>query len=65
MPAYHVVLRHPHDREELRVVSVPGDLDVGYSFTFEGAEWIVVSKESGERHGVTSSSVLVCDRRST
>jgi hypothetical protein len=65
MPAHHVVLRHPHGREELRVVSVPGELDVGYSFTLEGAEWIVVSKESGESHGVRSLSVFVCERRST
>lgn len=65
MPAHHVVLRHPHGREEPRVVSVPGELDVGYSFTLEGAEWLVVSKESGENHAVRSESVLVCERRST
>ena len=65
MPTHHVVLRHPHDRDELRVVSLPGELDVGYSFTWEGAEWSVVSKESGESYGVGSESVLVCERRST
>jgi hypothetical protein len=65
MPEQNVVLRYPHGREEPRVVSVPGELDVGHSFTLEGAEWTVVSKEPGQNYGAGSLSVLVCERRST
>jgi hypothetical protein len=65
MPEHNVVLRDAGGREELRVVSVPGELNIGYSFTLEGAEWTVVSKASGQSYGVDSVSVFVCERRST
>jgi hypothetical protein len=65
MPGHNVVLRDPHGREELRVVSVPGELDLGHSFTLDGWEWTVVSKEPGQSYGVGSLSVFVCERRST
>jgi hypothetical protein len=65
MPEHDVVLRHPDGREEHRLVSWPGELDVGHSFTFEGDEWLVAAKEPGSSHGVRSPSVLVCEQRRT
>ena len=65
MPDHNVLLRQHDGDEAHRLVSWPGELDVGHSFTLDGDEWFVVAREPGSKHGVVAPHILICEQRRT
>ena len=66
MPDHDVILRQLDGSEAHRLVSWPGELDVGHSFTLDGDEWVVVAeREPDAGDDVRSGPILVCEQRRT